>query len=144
VTATSPIFTPQLVVWRGATIQSLSVVATGVSEPAKTTTRATFAAASGVSYPISVDSPSTTAGAIALNAAMAAPDILSMGFSPGGAFSFSLAAPADSAYRIESSDDLLHWATVAAGVVPASGMISFTDPSPANGSLRFYRVVLEP
>jgi pSer/pThr/pTyr-binding forkhead associated (FHA) protein len=137
-------FAPLLAVSTGSSVGALVTSAFGVPASAPNTTLALFPATSGVPYQISVDSAAGTSGPLQVNVAMAAPDLISAGFTTGGAFAFSVAAPAGARYEIQSSDDLIQWTTLESGSVPASGVIPFTDTSTSSAVLRFYRVILPP
>ena len=142
--ATGSTFSPLLAISTGSSVNTLATAAFGVPGSATNTTVAAFSATAGVPYQISVDSASGVSGPLQVNVAMAAPDVISAGFTPGGLFAFSVAAPAGARYEIQGSDDLVHWATLDSGAVPATGVVAFTDTSTTNAALRFYRVTLTP
>jgi len=103
----------------------------------------TFAAAGGTTYAVVVDNSFGSGGFFSLMVQPALPPLLgSASFTPGGPFSFAFSALPGSGYLIEGSEDLELWIPLSSGIVPASGVINYSEPA-ANGLLqRFFRVRL--
>ncbi len=57
---------------------------------------------------------------------------------PGGTFQFQVAGPAHRSYRIEATEDWIHWTTVRT-VDAGAGDLLFTETMPAGSKRRFYR-----
>jgi hypothetical protein len=71
---------------------------------------------------------------------VAAPGWILLGSSrSGNQFSFTLTGPTGQVVRIESSTNLLNWATIAT-LTNTAGSLPYTDPGASNVS-RFYRAV---
>jgi len=59
-----------------------------------------------------------------------------------GQFQFQLSGPGGNEYVIQASSNLTSWIPIATNVIPADGVMTFTDPDATNYSQRFYRAVM--
>ncbi len=72
----------------------------------------------------------------------APPELLSPRSVPGAGFSFILAGTPFGAYMVQASPDGSTWSPISTNVLPASGLLPFTDPFAA--SVRYYRALKGP
>jgi len=133
-------------VYRGSSLASLteveSAVGTVQTNASFSSVAVTFAAAGGTSYAIVVDSINRQAFFTLSIVPAGGPSIGGIQFSTGGAFGFSFEGEPGARYVIQASVDLITWVDVAAGVVPATGVIDYTELS--GSAYRFYRLFLPP
>jgi hypothetical protein len=62
---------------------------------------------------------------------------------PTGGFSFLLSGAPQASFIIQVSSDLSTWSPLATNTLPATGSLTFTDPTTTSGA-RYYRTVGSP
>jgi hypothetical protein len=90
---------------------------------------------------VSVGSDCGWVDGLALPVPTSPPPTLVIGWS-NGTPQLNIAGPVGSSIVLQTSSNLTSWSVVSTSAVPASGLISTTDPSFTNQPMRFYRGVL--
>jgi hypothetical protein len=102
-----------------------------------------FTAVAGTTYALAVDDGGSTQGFLSLAVVPSTRPVFgTSSFVAGNSFGFDFAAPPGASYVIEASSDLQVWNLVASGIVPPSGIVTFTDPVVSGAGGRFYRIQL--
>ncbi len=135
-------FSPLLGVYSGTALNSLSLVAEGITDTNNLASAADFTATPGAVYQISVDGSAGQAGSVQLEILFKAPLLGTPGFSSSGQFGFSFTVPPNAGYAIDTSANLIDWSLVTTGTSPGSGTVTYVEPAAQPGLLRFYRVRL--
>lgn len=134
-------FDTVLAVYRGTTLNALTIVAADDDGGPGVTSLISTQVTAGVTYHIAVDGFGGEAGAIALNVNLGV-NFQAIRVLPDRSIQLRLASPPGRSYLIQTSSNLSAW--VDWRTVPNNtGTIQITDPGPAQGT-QFYRAVLVP
>ena len=71
----------------------------------------------------------------------APPELINPQSGPSGGFSFTLAGTPLGFFAIQTSTDLTNWTTFATNTVPATGLLSVTNPATSSSSPQYFRAL---
>jgi len=102
-----------------------------------------FSAVAGTTYALAIDQGAFPLGFVSLAVVPSTRPVFgTSSLVLGSSFGFDFAAPPGAAYVIEASSDLQVWTLVASGIVPADGIVTFSDAVTNGAGGRFYRIRL--
>ncbi len=135
-------FRNALAVYTGASVSSLTAVATNLAGVGTNTSEISFTATSGTTYQIAVDGYNGATGTVALSLSM--PGVVFSSNSarqPNGMFSFTITSLAGQVLRIDATTNFIAWVPLAT-ITNVTGTFLFTDTQSLGFSSRFYRVAI--